>query len=57
MTYITFHIRKNKKKDIATFEHYKSEWDNIIFKLIELGKTDCFDIQQYFRGNWTYADN
>ena len=49
MTYITFLIRKNKKKDIATFEHYKSEWDNIIFKLIELGKTDCFDIQQYFK--------
>ena len=41
---------KQDLNDIATFEHYKSSWDEIIFKLIELGETDCFSIQKYFDG-------
>lgn len=28
-----------KLKDIATFEHYKSSWDEIIFDISILGKT------------------
>ena len=43
-------LNTGKLKDIATFEHYKLSWDEIIFKLIKLGETDCFSIQQYFDG-------
>ena len=35
-------------KDIATFEHYKSSWDEIIFDIIDKGETSIFEIQDYF---------
>lgn len=47
---------KLKHKDIATFEHYKSSWDEIIFDIIDKGETSIFEIQDYFEFDWNYIE-
>lgn len=48
MTIVNISRPKFEFKDIASFEHYKSSWDNIIFDIIEKGETSVFDVQDYF---------
>ena len=48
MTIVNIRGPKFEFKDIASFEHYKPSWDNIIFDIIEKGETSVFDVQDYF---------